>query len=62
MTPPQTFTITNAANPGSPAANLTLTLTGDGGAAEVLPEEGGTVCVLAADGGPERRPGGLSRP
>jgi hypothetical protein len=62
MTPPQTFTITNAANPGSPAANLTLALTGDGGAAEVLPEEGGTVCTLSADGGASDGPGACPVP
>ena len=60
--PPQSFTITNAANPGSPAANLTLSLTGDGGATEVLPEDGGTVCVLSADGGPGDGPGACPVP
>jgi hypothetical protein len=51
VTPPQSFTVTNAANPGSSPANLTLALAGDAGVTEVLPQDGGAVCVLAADGG-----------
>ncbi len=51
MTPQQTFTVTNAANPGSPAANLTLVLTGAGTNAYVEPDDGGAVCVVPADAG-----------
>ncbi|HXN30391.1 MAG TPA: hypothetical protein VN894_00960 [Polyangiaceae bacterium] len=50
MTPMQTFTVTNAANPGSPAANVSLALTGAGGAVYVEPEDGGAVCIVPGDG------------
>ncbi len=43
VSPQQTFTITNAANPGSFAATLSLALSGDGGSVYVEPEEGGVV-------------------
>jgi hypothetical protein len=51
VSPQQTFTITNAANAGSYAANLSLALAGDEGSVYVEPEDGGAVCVLSGDSG-----------
>jgi hypothetical protein len=50
MTPLQSFSVRNDANPGSPAASVNLVVSGGSGIVYVEPLEGGAVCV-ATDGG-----------
>lgn len=58
VTPPEAFSVANAANAGSQAANVTLTLVSSGAAVYVEPEDGGAVCVVpqgdatTGEGGP----------